>query len=94
MLTAFSIMFVITFINHIGVIKKVEDFLHNPLPCYQELIFWIILIFSIITTKKVINSIVLALLLGYLALWLDLLFYIIDYYYRKYSRKMTDYSHH
>ena len=94
MLTSFAIMFIITLINHIGVIKKVEDYIHKPLPFYQELVFWSILVYSLFTTRKIINSTVLALLLGYLSLWLDLLFHIIDYYYRKYSRKMTDYSHH
>lgn len=88
MLTSFAIMFIITLINHIGVIKKVEDYIHNPLPCYQELVFWSVLVFSLFTIRKLINSIVLALLLGYLSLWLDLLLHIIDYYYKKFSRKM------
>lgn len=90
MLTTFAIMFIITLVYHIGVIKKIEDYIHNPLPCYQELIFWTILAFSLITTKKVIYSIVMALLTGYLSLWLDLLFHIIDYYYKKFSRKIIN----
>ena len=89
-MVSFAIMFFITLLNHCGVITILEGYLHLSLPGYRKLIFWIVLVFNIMMTKKAIYSIVITSLLVYLSLWIDLSFHIADYYYRKMKRSFSE----
>ena len=75
-----------TLVNHLGLVDAVEGVIKFKLPvinCPKCLTFWSVLAYLLINRAPVIQSVALALVISYTALWLWLLMGYIDSIYTK-----------
>ena len=101
------IVFVCTAVNHLGLIKAVEEKIGRELPvinCPKCFTFWSVMAYGIYVFEINFGNIVAALphllaislLCSYLAIWLELLMYAIDTLYNRIYVKIENISqeHH
>ena len=89
------IVFVCTSVNHLGLIKAIEDIIKRGIPivnCPKCLTFWTVLTYGIATIPVASASgilsalpqlLAISFLCSYLAIWLELIMYAIDTLYNK-----------
>lgn len=81
------IVFVCTAVNHLGLIKAIQTVTKcNRLPivsCPKCLTCWSVLAYQLLTGCHPIPSLAISLLCSYLAIWLELIMYVIDTLYNK-----------
>lgn len=84
------IVFVCTAVNHLGLIKAIEDIIRKEIPvvnCPKCASFWATLTYLLLGTKGNLTEIPLWLaisfLCSYLAIWLELIMYAIDTLYNR-----------
>ena len=81
-----SIVFVCVTMNHLGLVKAIEDIANTEIPilnCPKCASFWCVLAYSVIFLRQIITPLAISFLCSYLAIWLELLEGIIDTYYNK-----------
>jgi hypothetical protein len=87
-----SIVFVCTAANHLGLVSAIEDVTGcHGLPiigCPKCLTFWCVLLYGCYNivaygTCGIVTVLAISFLCAYLAIWLELLMGIVDYYYNK-----------
>ena len=75
-----------TLANHLGLIEAIEGVVRHKLPvlnCSKCTSWWLILLYSLINGQPIIASVAVSFLFAYIAVWLELLFGIIDTLYNK-----------
>ena len=85
------IVFVCVTVNHLGLVKAIEDTFHTELKvvnCPKCLTWWSSLVFTIITSREPIPSLAISILASYTAIWLELLEGFIDSLYMKLYEKI------
>ena len=81
-----SIVFVCVTMNHLGLVKAIEDIAQRELKvvnCPKCLSFWGVLAYTIITSRKLIPSLAISFLASYIAIWIELFEGVIDNIYNK-----------
>jgi len=88
-----AIVFVCTTINHLGLIRAIEERVGRKLPianCPKCASFWSVLAYgmaaansSLFTLRFSLRLLAISLLCSYLAIWLELFMYAIDILYNK-----------
>ena len=81
-----SLVFVAVTVNHLGLVKAIEDITNRELRivnCPKCFSFWSVLAYSIITSRDIITSLAVSFLASYVAIWLELFEGIIDFLYNK-----------
>lgn len=81
-----GIVFVCVTMNHLGLIKAIEETAESELPilnCPKCSSFWSVLFYTIITSKQIIMPLAVSFLASYSALWLELLEGYVDTLYMK-----------
>lgn len=80
--------------NHLGLIEAVEKFIEHKIPilnCIKCSTFWICLLYSLFLGGGIIVSVMISFALAYAAIWLELVFGLIDVAYEKaYKRIYKD----
>ena len=88
-----SIVFVCVTMNHLGLIRAIEEQIDHKLPiidCPKCSSYWSVLAFTLVTTYDVITSLAISFLASYAAIWLELIEGIIDTLYaRIYDKVFT-----
>ncbi len=90
-----SIVFVCVTMNHLGLIKAIEENTGYEFPildCPKCSSFWITLLYSVLETKQIITPLAVSFLASYTALWLELLEGYIDTLYLKLYGKIYETS--
>lgn len=90
--TTICIMFACVSANHMGLIGKIEEIIHHPIPvlnCPMCATFWGTLIYMVVSTRDIIGSVAISFFFAYLALWLELVMCLVDYYYKKIYEKIV-----
>jgi len=88
----FSLMFAFTAANHLGLIAKVEEIAGRSLPvlnCPRCASFWGSFVFLLVTRQNIIGAAAMSFLVAYLAIWLELVMCIVDFYYAKVYEKFV-----
>lgn len=73
-------------INHMDMVSAIEKILKHRLPilnCVKCLTFWTVLIYLLVNGHSIIVSPAVSFLSSYIAIWLELLFGLIDKCYEK-----------
>ena len=81
-----AIMFVCVTMNHLGLVKAIEDTYDRELPiinCVKCSSFWAVLIYTAFVTHDAIASLAVSFLAAYVAIWLELFEAFIDTLYMK-----------
>ena len=81
-----SIVFVCVTMNHLGLVKAIEDVSKTEIPilnCPKCSSFWLVLTYTVLTSHDIIASLAVSFLSGYAAIWLELIEGIIDALYNK-----------
>lgn len=81
-----SIIFVCVTMNHLGLIKAVEDNVGVILPifnCPKCASCWCVFFYTLITSKQIIVTFAVSFLSAYIAIWLELLEGLIDKFYNR-----------
>ena len=102
MTTAF-IIFSCVAVNHLGLVAAIEKVIRHNLPvlnCPKCLTFWSVLTCrvaveinsSLLTLNSLLQTIAVAFLCSYVAIWLELLMYIIDTLYNRIYGKIENYN--
>ena len=89
---AAAIMFICVAMNHMGLIKTIEQEIEHSLPilnCVKCSAFWCTLVYLFYTSKTFILPVAVAFLLSYAAVWLELLMGFIDSIYLKLYEKIV-----
>lgn len=95
-----TIVFVCTAVNHLGLIKAIEGIVKREIliiNCPRCLTCWSVFVYGIATVPYVSPQIVvrllaISLLCSYLAIWLELLMYVIDTLYNRIYVKIENIS--
>ena len=80
------IVFICVTMNHLGLVKAIEDTFEKELPivnCVKCSSFWVVLFYTLFTTRSAIPSLAVSFLSGYAAIWLELVEGMIDKLYGK-----------
>jgi len=89
-----SIVFVCVTMNHLGLVKAIEDKIGYELPvfdCVKCSSFWCVLVYTTILLHHIIAPLAISFLASYLAIWLELLEgYIDTIYIRLYEKIFSD----
>lgn len=102
MTTAF-IIFSCVAVNHLGLVAAIEKVIRHNLPvlnCPKCLTFWSVLTYrvaveinsSLFTLNSSLQTIAVAFLCSYVAIWLELFMYAIDTLYNNIYGKIEDYD--
>lgn len=86
-----SIVFVCVTMNHLGLVKAIEDVIGRNLPivdCPKCCTCWCVLTYSILATHDILASLAVSFLCSYIALWLELFEGYIDTIYLKVYEKI------
>ena len=89
------IVFVCTAVNHFGLISTIERIIKRKLwiiDCPKCLTCWSVMTYQLVTNCNPLQSLAIALLCSYLALWLNLIMYAIDTLYNRIYGKIEDYN--
>ena len=81
-----SIVFVCVTMNHLGLIKAIEEVTEHELPvinCPKCSTMWLTLLYMLITSNQLIASLAISFLASYTAIWLELFEGYIDTLYSK-----------
>ena len=88
------IVFTCVTMNHLGLVKAIEDFVHLKLKvvnCVKCFSFWSVLSYSVYSSHDVITSLAVSILSSYVAIWVELFEGFIDSLYMKgYEKVYTD----
>jgi hypothetical protein len=90
-----SIVFVCVTMNHLGLIKAIEENTGYEFPildCPKCSSFWFTLLFSVVTSRHVLTPLAVSFLASYTAIWLELLEGYIDTLYLKLYGKIYENS--
>ncbi len=97
MTTAF-IIFSCVAVNHLGLVAAIEKVIRHNLPvlnCPKCLTFWSVLVYGLVccdTIATIPTIVAVAFLCSYVAIWLELLMYIIDTLYNRIYGKIENYN--
>ena len=86
-----SIVFTCVTMNHLGLVKAIEDTFEIELPifnCVKCSVFWFVLCYSVVATHRMIQPLAISFLCSYLAVWLELFEGYIDTLYLKLYAKI------
>ena len=86
-----SLVFVCVTMNHLGLIKAIEDKIGYELPvldCVKCSTFWCVLVYTTILSHHFIAPLAISFLASYMAIWLELLEGFIDALYTKLYTKL------
>lgn len=75
-----------TLANHLGLIIKLEEIIHHRLPivdCSKCFTFWSSLTFGLYIGTPLVRCLAISFMSAFIAVWLELLLSVIDYYYIK-----------
>ena len=88
-----SIVFVCVTMNHLGLVKAIEDAIDRELRivnCPKCLSCWGVLAYTVITSCELIPSLAISFLASYIAIWLELFEGFIDKLYTKLYANLYD----
>ena len=92
MMNVAAIVFICTAMNHMGLVRAVEERIGLDMPvigCVKCSTFWATLIFLSVTTRVFITSMAVAFLCSYISIWLELGMGYIDKLYLKCYEKIV-----
>lgn len=87
----FLLILVCVLSNHMGLILAIEEIIKHKIPilnCVKCSTFWSVILFLLLNSIDVIPSVAFAFISSYIAIWLELVFGIIDFYYGKVFSKI------
>ena len=87
-----AVAFIAVAINHMGLVAAVEKVIRHPLPvvdCVKCLTFWSVLACLLSSRYAVIPSVAMTLAFSYMALWMELLWGLVDKLYMKCYEKIV-----
>lgn len=75
-----------TLANHLELVVTIENIIHHRLPivdCSKCFTFWSVLVFCLLSGTPIVRCLAISFMAALLAVWLELLLSILDYYYIK-----------
>ena len=91
-----SIVFVCVTMNHLGLVKAIEDVYGTEIPilnCPKCSVFWLVLFYLVVSSRQIIMPLAVSFLASYSAIWFELLEGYIDTLYLKLYGKIYETSY-